>query len=198
MGHHLLTVTTTSNLERTYTMTTTKELLAQLNGLRIENGKAELANWKAGMPKLEAAIETEQQAIAKRMADEGEGINPEDLPASQADAPSDLSDVEVGQSDEAEERVEGDGVLSVEEATKLLTPIPRGAIGAMSIELLSGTDLPYDEIVARIKAEYPAAKTTARSLASVAMDLRRDGVDVPSRRKPAKAKPAKTTEAAGE
>ena len=179
-------------------MTTTKELLAQLNGLRIENGKAELANWKAGMPKLEAAIETEQQAIAKRMADEGEGLHEDDKPVSQADAPSDLSDVEVGQSDEAEERVEGDGVLSVEEATKLLTPIPRGAIGAMSIELLSGTDLPYDEIVARIKAEYPAAKTTARSLASVAMDLRRDGVDVPSRRKPAKAKPAKTTEAAGE
>lgn len=177
-------------------MTTTKELLAQLNSLRAENGKTELASWKAGMPKLEAAIDAEHHALANRLADEGEGLNEEDKPT--AKQPSDLSDVEVGQSDEAEERVEGDGVLSVEEATKLLTPIPRGAIGAMSIELLSGTDLPYDEIVARIKAEYPAAKTTARSLASVAMDLRRDGVDVPSRRKPAKAKPAKTTEAAGE
>lgn len=183
-------------------MTTTKELLAQLNALRIENGKTELTSWKAGMPKLEAAIETEQQSIAKRMADEGEGINPEDLPTaepvSQEAAPSDLSDLEVGQSDEPAERTEDDGVLSVEEANRLLTPIPRGAIGAMSIELLSTTDLPYDEIVARIKAEYPAAKTTARSLASVAMDLRRDGVDVPSRRKPAKAKQAKVEEAAGE
>ena len=131
-------------------MTTTKELLALLNALRTENGKPKLASWKAGMPKLEAAIDNERAA------------------------PSDLSDPEVGQSDEP-------------------APIPRGAIGAMSIELLSATDLPYDEIVARIKAVYPAAKTTARSLASVAMGLRRDGVDVPSRRKPAKAK-----EAAGE
>ena len=225
MGHHLLTVTTTSNLERTYTMTTTKELLAQLNSLRAENGKAPLASWKAGMPKLEAAIETEQQAIAKRMADEGEVIH---------DETGMLGDVDgAGNPIEPDE---ADGVLSVEELPSVagvndpyLDPqtgddvqtqeaapsdlsdvggrteaspeapaIPRGAIGAMSIELLSGTDLPYDEIVARIKAVYPAAKTTARSLASVAMDLRNDGVDVPSRRKPAKAKPAKTTEAAGE
>lgn len=183
-------------------MTTTKELLAQLNALRIENGKTELASWKSGMPKLEAAIDNERNAIANRLADEGEGVNPEDLPTAEPvsgeAAPSDLSDPEVGQSDEAAERTEDDGVLSVEEANRLLTPIPRGAIGAMSIELLSATDLPYDEIVARIKAVYPAAKTTARSLASVAMDLRRDGVDVPSRRKPAKAKQGDAAEAAGE
>lgn len=148
-------------------MTTTKELLAQLNALRTENGKAPLASWKAGMPKLEAAIDAEHHAMANRLADEQP------------------SDPEVGQSDEAA-------------GVRLLTPIPRGAIGAMSIELLSATDLPYDEIVARIKAVYPAAKTTARSLASVAMDLRRDGVDVPSRRKPAKAKQGDAAEAAGE
>jgi len=52
----------TSNLERNRAMTTTKELLARLNALRIENGKAELTSWKSGRSKLEAAIKAEQPA----------------------------------------------------------------------------------------------------------------------------------------
>lgn len=160
--------------------------LAELNALRVENGKAELKSWKQSKDKLEAAIVSE-----KRLADCGEGINPEDLPV------SDTMDLSVRSADLPNEGITvddaDDGVLSVEEATRLLTPIPRGAIGAMSIELLTASDEPYADIVAKIKAVYPAAMTTARSLASVAMDLRRDGVEVPSRRKPAK---AKTDEAA--
>lgn len=159
-------------------MTTTKELLQTLNALRTANGKTELAGWKSSREKLEAAIsELTPAEETKSWIVDDELVDPID----EQPAASDLSDVE-GQM----------------ETTPEQPAIPRGAIGAMSIELLSGTDLPYDEIVARIKAVYPAAKTTARSLASVAMDLRGDGVDVPSRRKPAKAKPAKTTEAAGE
>lgn len=181
---------------------TTKELLAELNRLRVENGKNELANWKSSREKLEQAIETEQQAIAKRMADEGEGINPEDQTSQPADdfqMSQEELDQQVGRGTDQEEQpsdlsdVEGQTETAVEEPL-----IPRGAIGAMSIELLTGSDEPYADIVAKIVAKYPTAKTTARSLASVAMDLRRDGVDVPSRRKPAKAKPAKTEEAASE
>ena len=67
---------------------------------------------------------------------------------------------------------------------------PRGAIGALVIELLV-TEMPYEDIVKQVRETYPDAKTTARSIASVAMDLRRDGVNVPSRRKPAAEKPAK-------
>lgn len=165
--------------------------LAELNALRVENGKAALKSWKQSKDKLEAAIVSEMEDRAKRLADEGEGVNPEDLPV------SDTMDLSVRSADLPNEGVTvddvDDGVLSVEEATRLLTPIPRGAIGAMSIELLTASDEPYADIVAKIKAVYPAAMTTARSLASVAMDLRRDGVEVPSRRKPAK---AKTDEAA--
>lgn len=180
--------------------------LSELNALRITNGKTELKAWKQSKDKLLQAIETEAQAQAKRLADEGEGQHPEDVvdrtdpsmpmgengnelvdelpkptaePVSQEATTSDLSDVE-GQT------------------VRWLTPIPRGAIGAMSIELLTASDEPYESIVAKIVAKYPTAKTTARSLASVAMDLRRDGVEVPSRRKPAKAKQAKAGEAVGE
>lgn len=159
--------------------------LAELNALRVENGKAALKSWKQSKDKLEAAIVSEMEDRAKRLADEGEGVNPEDLPV------SDTTDLSVRSADLPNEGVTVDDVD--EEATRLLTPIPRGAIGAMSIELLTASDEPYADIVAKIKAVYPAAMTTARSLASVAMDLRRDGVEVPSRRKPAK---AKTDEAA--
>lgn len=160
--------------------------LADLNALRVANGKSELKAWKQSKDKLEAAIVAEQEAQAKRLADEGEGQHEEDLPQTDenqsTEQPSDLSDVE-GQTE----------VPADEPAAPL---IPRGAIGAMSIELLTGSDEPYADIVAKIVAKYPTAKTTARSLASVAMDLRRDGIEVPSRRKPAAVKPAKTEPAA--
>lgn len=161
---------------------TTKELLAKLNALRVANGKTELAAWKSSREKLEAAIEAETPADktdpSMPMGENGNELVdelPKDEPQTdQAEQPSDLSDVE-GRTETAEEPL-----------------IPRGAIGAMSIELLTGSDEPYADIVAKIVAKYPTAKTTARSLASVAMDLRKDGVDVPSRRKPAKAKAGET------
>lgn len=174
---------------------TTKELLANLNALRVANGKTELAAWKSSREKLEAAIaaeqpqstdeveqpETQEPPVEQPVAPE---TTPEEPQTDQTEQPSDLSDVE-GQTDE----------------TPAEPLIPRGAIGAMSIELLTGSDEPYADIVAKIVAKYPTAKTTARSLASVAMDLRRDGVEVPSRRKPAKAKetaPATQEAPAGE
>lgn len=168
---------------------TTKELLAKLNVLRVRAGKTELANWKSSREKLESTIADLVEELGD--VDEDETVDQTDptMPMGEngnelvdpIDEPSDLSDVE-GRTDEIEE--------------KEAPLIPRGAIGAMSIELLTGSDEPYADIVAKIVAKYPTAKTTARSLASVAMDLRRDGVEVPSRRKPAKAKtePAKASE----
>ena len=171
---------------------TTKELLANLNALRIANGKTELTAWKSSREKLEAAIaaETPSQSVDEpQTMPMGENGNELVDPIDEQPAASDLSDVG-GQTDETAEDAPVEPL------------IPRGAIGAMSIELLTASDEPYEAIVGKIVARYPTAKTTARSLASVAMDLRRDGVDVPSRRKPAKAKeakPAKTEEApAGE
>lgn len=61
---------------------------------------------------------------------------------------------------------------------------PRGAIGVMVMDLLQ-TDMPYKDIVKQVRDTYWDAKTTERSVASIAMDLRRDGVNVPARRKPA-------------
>ncbi|QXN72387.1 hypothetical protein RCSIMONEHASTD_58 [Rhodobacter phage RcSimone-Hastad] len=169
---------------------TTKELLAKLNVLRVRAGKTELANWKSSREKLESTIADLVEELGD--VDEGETVEtqstdePEVVETQSTEQSSDLSDVE-GRTDETEE-------TKTEEKEAPL--IPRGAIGAMSIELLTGSDEPYADIVAKIVAKYPTAKTTARSLASVAMDLRRDGVEVPSRRKPAKAKtePAKASE----
>lgn len=169
-------------------MTTNKELLVTLNELRVKNGKAELAGWKSSREKLEAAIAAEQADGADQPSEQPAETQPTAEETSQEPAASDPTDLEG--------RTESD--QEADEAKPEEPAIPRGAIGAMSIELLSTTELPYEDIVAAIKAKYPTAKTTARSLASVAMDLRRDGVDVPSRRKPAKAKEAKKEAQAGE
>jgi hypothetical protein len=163
-------------------MTTTKELLQTLNALRTANGKTELASWKSSREKLEAAI-SELQPTAE--------------PVSKPVA-SDLTDVE-GQTEttDVEGQTETTDLTSDEPAPPAVQKSPRGAIGALVIELLV-TDMPYEDIVERVRSTYPDARTTARSIASVAMDLRRDGVNVPSRRKPAAEKPAKAPKPAQE
>lgn len=62
---------------------------------------------------------------------------------------------------------------------------PKITIGAVVHELLLDVDHTYVEIVAEVKRRFPDAKTTARSVASVAATLRKKGVDVPTRRKAA-------------
>ncbi|NCQ23583.1 MAG: hypothetical protein COW54_02345 [Rhodobacteraceae bacterium CG17_big_fil_post_rev_8_21_14_2_50_63_15] len=64
-------------------------------------------------------------------------------------------------------------------------PEPKITIGAVVQELLMDVDNAYVEIVAEVKRRFPDAKTTARSVASVAATLRKKGVDVPTRRKAA-------------
>ncbi len=58
----------------------------------------------------------------------------------------------------------------------------RGKISALVRKVLLETDLPYDKIVERVLKAHPNAKTTARSVASVASDLRRAGQTVAMRR----------------
>jgi hypothetical protein len=65
---------------------------------------------------------------------------------------------------------------------------PKQTVGTLVAELLDDAALSYAEIVARVKSDFPEAKTSTRSVASIASMLRRKGQDIPSRRKVAKAK----------
>ncbi|CTQ32067.1 hypothetical protein [Jannaschia rubra] len=66
---------------------------------------------------------------------------------------------------------------------KITGPERLGTIGELVHELLMDVDNTYVEIVAEVKRRFPAAKTTARSVASVAAVLRKKGASVPVRRK---------------
>lgn len=59
---------------------------------------------------------------------------------------------------------------------------PKRTIGRLVEELLMDETMDYTAIVDRVMAEFSNAKTTARSVASVAAVLRKKGVDVPKRR----------------
>ncbi len=60
---------------------------------------------------------------------------------------------------------------------------PKRTIGMLVQELLMDPDLDYLAIVDRVVAEFPDAKTSVRSVASVAATMRKLGADVPMRRK---------------
>jgi hypothetical protein len=62
-------------------------------------------------------------------------------------------------------------------------PEPKPTIGKLVNELLMDEGLDYKSIVSRVMAEFPDAKTTTRSVASVAAVLRKKGVNVPIRQK---------------
>jgi hypothetical protein len=59
-------------------------------------------------------------------------------------------------------------------------------VGEIAKKLLVETDQTYPEIVEAIKAKHPKAQTTARSVASIACNLRKKGIEVPMRRTSAK------------
>ena len=68
-------------------------------------------------------------------------------------------------------------------AAKVHGPEPRLTIGSLVQELLMGPELGYLTIVDRVMAQFPNAKTSVRSVASVAAVMRKNGVDVPMRKK---------------
>lgn len=61
-------------------------------------------------------------------------------------------------------------------------PEKKKTIGAAITELVMDATLSYDQIVSTIHKEFVNCATSARSVASVAARLRKDGVDVPKRR----------------
>ena len=67
-------------------------------------------------------------------------------------------------------------------AASVRGPEPKRTIGSLVQELLIDPDLGYPAIVDRVVAEFPDAKTSVRSVASVAAVLRKKGVDVTMRR----------------
>lgn len=48
-------------------------------------------------------------------------------------------------------------------------------------DLLQSTDLPYTDIEELAKNEFPKARTSTRSIASIACRLRKEGVEIPKR-----------------
>ena len=60
---------------------------------------------------------------------------------------------------------------------------PKLTIGSVIASMLMDATLSYDVIVDAIHEQFENASTSARSVASVAARLRKDGVDVPMRRK---------------
>lgn len=76
--------------------------------------------------------------------------------------------------------------LTVDEKIAAATvrgPEPKQTIGSFVQELLMNPNVGYLAIVDRVVAKFPDAKTSVRSVASVAAGLRKKGVDVPTRRK---------------
>ena len=62
-------------------------------------------------------------------------------------------------------------------------PEPKRTIGSLVQELLMDPDLGYEAILEQVVAEFPDAKTSVRSIASVAATMRKRGREVPMRRK---------------
>lgn len=155
-------------------MATTKELLNLLNARRVADGKPALASWKQSRSKLEELLATDGLTItvdSRDILDEPATEEPE-------------AEVDEPEADEPEvDEPELCGHMGTETFKPWPGKAPRGAIGALAMDLLAGTDKPYKEIVQIIVSTYPSARTTPRSLASVAMELRKSGVEVPLRRK---------------
>jgi hypothetical protein len=147
--------------------TDTREMLAELNRLREEGGKSPIKRWGKSHNELEAALCAARDAAEFRQPVDEPALPPAEDP----EPPYVAEDPEVIDDPESESAVPS------------AKPV-RGAIMSMSIDLLTTTDEPYGECVRRIKEALPGARTTARSLASVAMDLRREGIPVPDRRRP--------------
>jgi hypothetical protein len=163
---------------------TTSELLADLNTIRTFEGKEPLAAWKKSRSDLEALLKTyenEPETEAEQEKRLMEALGHVEAPATEQMLREEYG-VETPITTEAE--------TPATPETEARAKSPRGAIGVMVMDLLQ-TDMPYKDIVTKVRETYWDAKTTERSVASVAMDLRRDGIHVPPRRKPAAIKPPK-------
>lgn len=150
--------------------------LEQANELRrdLKVGWAKLGtpegfNFGAELSELEdlAKLKAPEPEAANQVIDERVGDHGHQEPLSDEELPEHVH------------HTDGEASADVPDVPK----VDRGGIGRLVNLLLTTTDDDYKTIVAKVKAAHPEAKTTARSVASVAADLRRAGAEVPTRRK---------------
>jgi len=67
------------------------------------------------------------------------------------------------------------------QSSVLRAPVHGGPIGGMIADLLMRPEFDYAQIVWRVKQTFPDAKTSTKSVATTARDLRRNGILVPRR-----------------
>lgn len=134
-----------------------------------------LAERAAALAQAEAL--RKKAKIAKgKFGDWPEGVGGE----TQSDAPVETKADDVGETQPTEQSAEQP---KPSKKPKKEPDPNRGAIGRLVREMLADPANDYAGIVAKVKEQFPDAKTTARSIASVAADMRRDGIEVTSRRK---------------
>lgn len=63
-------------------------------------------------------------------------------------------------------------------------PEPKQSVGAIVAELVMDGTLSYAEVAERVRELIPGAATSAKSVASIALRLRKDGVAIPARQRP--------------
>ncbi|WP_299955403.1 hypothetical protein [uncultured Roseobacter sp.] len=129
-------------------------------------GRPDLAEKKRG--KHPGSIVVECGVLGDRAADMPDEEGPEN---SEPTAPE--ADDKPAREQTADEKIA---------VAKVHGPEPRRTIGSLVQELLMDPELGYVTIVDRVVADFPDAKTSLRSVASVAAVLRKKGVDVPMRR----------------
>lgn len=156
----------TRKTDRTYTHAV---LLESEEGWGVVGfcGRSDLADKKRGVHP--GSIVVECGVLGGRAADKPEAEATENAEPTASHA------------DEAPEREQ-----TVDEKIAAATvhgPAPKRTIGSLVQALLMDPDLGYEAIVKQVVAEFPDAKTSVRSIASVAANLRKRGVGVPMRRK---------------
>jgi hypothetical protein len=162
------------------------EMLEVVNEWRALEGKDPLKNWKRSLEALEQVYYDAAAALSRHLQSAGghvvtleesaelssESSDPE-TPPEAIEVTTEVHNVHNDDPEDAEGHV--------------VTPKSgRGLIMQLSIDLLTSRNDPYQILADEVRARYPDAKTSARSLASVAVDLRKAGVRVPERAKPQK------------
>lgn len=165
---------------------TTKVLIKTHNELARRLDQAELTTWKAGKEKLQARIDAMRELVAVDAELDAEEADPLAIP----EAAEAFGDVEPDQVPaEAAEEPEGADQAPVEASEPVVESAeapakPGKGIGKLVESLLLDAEgFDYPAIVEMVAGEFPDAKTSTRSVASVAAALRRKGVEVPMRRK---------------
>ena len=174
---------------------TTKDLIEAHNDLAEQFGLPRLNGWKAS----KEALQTKIDGLLTQRTSDPLDIDP--LALTEADKPTVTFETEENANPEplaldVQEPLGEVGPDTVSpngaEATtdESVEPVEHpGKIGQMIADLLvdpEGYD--YQEIVDIVRGQFPQAKTSRRSIASVAAALRRKAIDVPRRRKPNSAK----------